>query len=374
MAPDEGVDREDEDVRVVIGGGGTGGHLTPAVALARELISREPPADVTLVGGVRGLDREVLSLSGLSYRLIATPAVERRRWWKNVILPAALARSVGRALGILKELRPDVVVGTGGYVMVPVVTAAALTRRPILLQEQNRTPGLATRALSRWADRICVQFRESERFLGKRAAIEVTGSPIPVPEPVRSDFEDRLDPALPTVGVVGGSQGARSLNTALEGLLQDDPDAAPFNLVWQTGKADFDRVVGKAGWPERFVIRGFFDPMAAVYPRLDLIVCRSGAMTVAEITAWGIPSILVPFPHATADHQTANALALESEGAAIVIRESELSSRRLGNLVTGLLRAPERRLEMATAAKRMGRPRAATQVADRVMELARRGS
>ena len=356
-------------MRVVIAGGGTGGHLTPALALARELVSRPRPVRVTLIGGDRGPDREVYGGSGLPYRILAAPRVERARGWRNASLPARLASAVAAARGLVSELDPHVVVGTGGYASAPPVIAAALGRRRILLQEQNSRPGMATRFLARWADLVCVQFESAAEELGTRTGVEVTGSPIAPQVPVDAPFAERLDPALPTIGVFGGSQGARALNQAMLELAAD-AEAPRLNLVWQTGAADHARVTGARAWPRRTVIEAFFSPMAAVYPRLDLIVCRAGAMTLAEVTAWGLPSILVPYPHATDDHQTHNARDLERQGAAIVLPEVDLTPRRLGNLIGGLLSDPERRARMAAAAVAAARPDAARVIADRVLELA----
>ena len=355
-----------QGVRVVIAGGGTGGHLTPALALARELDSRK--AAVTLVGGDRGPDREVYGRSGFPFRILSAPRLERARWWRNGVLPARLASAVQAARRLMAELDPDVVVGTGGYASAPAVLAAALAKRPILLQEQNSRPGVATRLLARWADLVCVQFEGAAPRLSRRARVEVTGSPIEPQVPLAAPFATRLDPLLPTVGAFGGSQGARALNDALLDLPFEEAPA--FNLVWQTGSGDHARVVGARDWPARIVIEPFFTPMAAVYPHLDLIVCRAGAVTLAEVTAWGIPSILVPYPHATDDHQTHNARDLEGRGAGIVLPESELSPRRLANLIAGLLADPGRRASMAAAARSAARPDAARVVADRVLALA----
>ena len=353
---------------MVIAGGGTGGHLTPALALGRELAGRG--ADVLLVAGTRGPDRAFLAGAELPHRFLATPAVERHRWWRNAAMPWRLARAVAAARAMLREHRPRVAVGTGGYVSVPVILAARAAGIPVLLQEQNSVPGLATRFLARFADRVCVQYEEAVARLGGHGIVEVTGSPIAPLERAEADFAERLDPARPTLGVFGASQGARGINDAVLELLEADPDRAPFNLVWQTGAADLGRIEAAADWPGRFVIRRFFSPMGAVYPRLDLIVCRGGAMTLAEVTAWGIPAIVVPYPHATADHQSANAHALESAGAAIVVPERDLPARRLGHLIEGLLADPGRRAVMAAAARALGRPRAAATVADRVLEIA----
>jgi UDP-N-acetylglucosamine--N-acetylmuramyl-(pentapeptide) pyrophosphoryl-undecaprenol N-acetylglucosamine transferase len=358
--------------RIVIAGGGTGGHLTPALALAHELVARG--GEVLLIGAPRGPDREILPASGFPYRILDAPALERRRWWRNARLPIALAAAVARARSVVASFRPDVAVGTGGYVMVPVLLAARMRGVPILLQEQNRVPGLATRLLSRWARRICVQFEEAMSALGGGGRVEVTGSPIAPPVPVPADFAARIEAGRPTLGVFGGSQGARAINDAVIEILGADPAAAPFNLVWQTGAGDHERVAAAAAWPARFVVRPFFSPMQAVYPLLDLIVCRAGAMTLAEVTAWGIPSILVPYPLATADHQTLNARAVEDAGAAVVIAQREIGAGRLGRAVGELLADPARRRSMADAARRLGRPDAAARVADRVLELARRAA
>lgn len=360
----------DDAVRVVIAGGGTGGHLTPALSLARELTRRVPATRVLLVGGRRGPDRELLPASGLPYRLLSAPAVERRRWWRNAVLPVTLPRAIAAGWFVVGQFRPHVAVGTGGYVSVPVGMAAGLRGIPLLLLEQNRTPGLATRLLARWARRICVQFPETVDALAGRAPVEVTGSPIDPPDPAPADFAARLEAGWPVVGVFGGSQGARSVNELILGLYGTDPASAP-NLIWQTGRADEERVRAAGPWPERVVIRAFFAPMAAIYPRLDVIVCRAGAMTLAEITAWGIPSILIPYPHATDDHQAANARALEEAGAAFTLVEAEATPRRLGDLLKELLDgAGERRARMAAAARRLGRPDATSTVADRVLDLA----
>lgn len=362
---DEGAMQE---TRIMIAGGGTGGHLIPALALARAIERRRPDAKVFHVGTPRGPDRDLLSDSGRPYRLIEAPRVERSRRWRNALLPVRLASALLEARRLVRSFDPHVVVGTGGYVMVPVVTAALLQGRPVVLQEQNAVPGLATRALARWVDAICVQFPVSAERLPGKTAIEVTGSPIPPLDPEPADFAERLDRGRATLGVFGGSQGSRALNDAVIEAWAASPANVP-NIVWQTGSADLERARAAAEWPDRVIVEAFYRPMAAVYPHLDLIVCRAGAMTVSEITAWGVPAILVPYPAATDDHQTKNARSLEEAGAAVVAPETDLSGRRLANLVEGLLAAPERRAAMAAAARSLGRPDAADAVASRVLDL-----
>jgi UDP-N-acetylglucosamine--N-acetylmuramyl-(pentapeptide) pyrophosphoryl-undecaprenol N-acetylglucosamine transferase len=353
---------------VLIAGGGTGGHLMPALHLAHELAGRG--AGVMLVGGLRGQDGKILERTWRPYRLIPAPLLERRRWWINAALPVKLTRALAVARVVVREFDPDVVVGTGGYVSVPVGLAARAARIPLVLQEQNRHPGVATRLLARWAEAVCVGFAEAALSLPEGRAV-VTGNPIAPPRPTPADFAERFDPGRPTVGVFGGSQGARAINEAVLQVWGSRPQNAP-NLVWQTGQLDEARVRDSAGWPRRVVIGEFFSPMTAVYPLLDLIVCRAGAMTLAEVTAWGIPAILVPYPWATADHQTANARALETAGAAVTIAESELAPGRLAAEIDRLLGEPARRDTMAGAARRLGQPEAAARVADRVLAAAGR--
>lgn len=355
------------DVRVLIAGGGTGGHLMPALHLAHELAGRG--AIVRLVGGRRGRDGLLLDRHWHSYRLVPAPILDRRRWWRNALLPLGLGRALAAARQVVREFRPDVVVGTGGYVSVPVGLAARAAGVPLVLQEQNRDPGVATRLLARWAVAICVGFEEAAAALAGRPAV-VTGNPIAPPRPVPADFAERLDPARPTLGIFGGSQGARGINQAALRLWKGNPEIP--NLIWQTGQLDEARVRAAADWPERVVIREFFTPMTAVYPLLDAIVCRAGAMTLAELAAWGIPAVLIPYPYATADHQTANARAVERAGAAVVLPEPELTPERLGAAVGRLLEDPAARASMAEAARRLGRPDAAARVADRVIAAAGR--
>jgi UDP-N-acetylglucosamine--N-acetylmuramyl-(pentapeptide) pyrophosphoryl-undecaprenol N-acetylglucosamine transferase len=340
----------------------------PALHIAHELAGRG--AAVMLVGGLRGRDGEILERTWRPYRLIPAPLLERRRWWTNATLPLRLAQALVTARAVVREFRPDVVVGTGGYVSVPVGLAARAGRVPLVLQEQNRHPGVATRLLARWAEAVCVGFAEAARSLPEGRVV-VTGNPIAPPRPTPADFAEWFDPGRPTVGVFGGSQGARAINEAVLDVWGARPDDAP-NLVWQTGQLDEARVRAWAGWPRRVVIREFFSPMTAVYPLLDLIVCRAGAMTLAEVTAWGIPAILVPYPWATADHQTANARALETAGAALMIVEPELVPGRLAAEIDRLLGEPAGREAMAVAARRLGRPEAAAGVADRVLAAAGR--
>lgn len=352
--------------RVLIAGGGTGGHLMPALHLAHELAGRG--AAVMLVGGLRGRDGEILERSWRPYRLIPAPLLDRRRWWINATLPARLGRALAAARAVIREFRPDVVVGTGGYVSVPVGLAARMARIPLVLQEQNRHPGVATRLLARWAEAVCLGFPEAARSLPQGRSV-VTGNPIAPLRGMPADFAERFDPERPTVGVFGGSQGARGLNEAVLGAWRGRLEAVP-NLIWQTGQLDEARVRAAADWPRRVVIAEFFSPMTAVYPLLDLVVCRAGAMTLAEITAWGIPAILVPYPWATADHQTANARALEAGGAAVTIAESGLAGGRLAAEIDRLLGDPGRRQAMAAAARALGHPEAAARVADQVLAAA----
>src|SRR2546426_10495734 len=330
-------------MKVLIAGGGTGGHLMPALALAQALHQARPDIEPVLVGAERGIEAQVLPRYPCRHHLLPMEPIYRRTWWNNVrwLLIAGRAwRAVGR---VLDAERPAIVVGTGGYAAGPVVWRAQRRGIPTVLQEQNAFPGLATRWLARRARQVHLGFPEAGKLLrvGPRTAVFALGNPIREPEPGNRDAavaELGLVPSRPTLLVFGGSQGARAINYALAGALERRL-LDGVNVVWGTGTAQAD-ALARYAVAGRVVVRGFFDPMAPVYRAADMVVARAGAMTVAELCAWGKPSILVPLPTAAADHQTRNAAALAAAGAAIQLPRSEEHTSELQspcNLVCRLL-------------------------------------
>jgi UDP-N-acetylglucosamine--N-acetylmuramyl-(pentapeptide) pyrophosphoryl-undecaprenol N-acetylglucosamine transferase len=362
-------------VKVLFAGGGTGGHLMPALALAETLARLRPDAEPVLVGSERGIEREILPRYPFRYHLLPFEPIYRHAWWRNLrwpILAWRLLRGVGR---VLAEERPVVVVGTGGYAAGPVLWRAQRAGIPTVLQEQDARPGIATRWLARGARQIHLGFPEARERLrpGPRTAVFTLGNPIRPPppaqpgDPAAARARLGLAPDRPTVLCFGGSQGARALNWAIAGAIEHGL-LSGVNVLWGSGP---EHEAGCAGYAREghVVVRGFFDPMMDPYRAADLVVCRAGAMTVAEVCAWGKPSVLIPLPSAAADHQTHNARALAEAGAAVLLPEQELSPTTLTRLVTDLLADRSRLAAIAAAARGRGHPDAAREVVSKIMTL-----
>lgn len=364
--------RQRGSMRVVIAGGGTGGHLYPGLAIAEALQELYPSVQVLFVGGDR-IESRVVPQEGWAFHRIASRGLPRRPRGAAVGALAANALGTAQALRLLREWRPDAVVATGGYVSAPVGLAARLLRVPLLVQEQNLTPGLASRLLSRWAR--CVSVSHPAAAAGLRATrVEVTGVPLRhkalVGDRERGQRRWGLEPREVTVLVLGGSQGAMSLNRAvarLADLLMYEPT---LQLLHHTGPEHLGWVQESIGHREhigppllRHVAVPFLDPVGDAYACAEIVVCRAGASTLAEVTAWGLPAVLVPYPHAAEGHQGQNAEILVRAGAAVRIEDSDLGSTALLHAVQELAADPGRRREMSEASRSLGRPGAAQAVA-----------
>lgn len=359
-------------MNVVLAGGGTGGHLMPALALAQALSEARSDIEPVLVGAVRGIEAQLLAHYPYRFHLLPIEPIYRRQWWKNLRWPL-VAGSVWRAVGrVLDGERPRLVIGTGGYAAGPLVWRAQRRGIPTVLQEQNAFPGLTTRWLARGARQIHLGFPEARERLriGARTEVFAFGNPIRPPEPGNRDAAVQgfgLATERPTVLVFGGSQGAQALNAALAGALDAHLlDGA--NLLWGTGAAHA-AALARYAEPGRIVVRGFFDPMTPAYRAADLVVARAGAMSVAELCAWGKPSVLVPLPGAAADHQTHNAVALAQAGAAIHLAERDLSGAALAARVTEFLADPARLATAAERAKARGHPQAAREIVSKILTV-----
>jgi len=359
-------------LRILIAGGGTGGHLMPALALAQALREVRRDIEPVLVGAARGIEAEVLPRHPFRHYLLPIEPIYRQAWWKNLRWPFVAGR-VWRAVGrVLDVERPAIVIGTGGYAAGPVVWRAQRRGLPTALQEQNAVPGLTTRWLARRARQVHLGFPEARERLrvARDAAVFALGNPIRPPEPgdrAAAARELGLAPERPTLLVFGGSQGARAINYAVAGALERRLFGET-NVLWGTGAAHA-AALARYAVPGRVVVRGFFDPMSVAYRAAELVVARAGAMTVAELCAWGKPSILVPLPTAAADHQTRNARALAEAGAAIHVPEPELSPHALAERVTGLLADRYRLESLAARARQRGHPHAAQDIMSRILTL-----
>jgi len=344
---------------VVIAGGGTGGHLFPGIALAETLVARG--RGVVFVGTAAGIEARAVPAAGFPLRLIPGAQVRGGGVGRAVRGLAATAAGVRRALGMLRELRPPLVVGVGGYASVAMVLAARLRRTPIVLLEQNTIPGVASRTLGRVAHRVCLGFAEAATYFPSGRSVH-TGNP------VRAAILAAPAAAHPTPGllVFGGSQGARRLNDALlDAAGRLGPRIGALRIRHQTGVSDHDRMV--AGWASLGIaarVDAFVTDMGTAYAEADVVVARSGAMSCAEITARGLPAILIPYPHAADDHQRHNAEALVRAGAATLLLDRDCDGERLAAALMPLLDDADLRGRMTAASRAAGRPDAAARVAD----------
>ena len=329
-------------MKFMIAGGGTGGHVYPGIAVAEELKRLLPRAEIVFVGGRRGLEAQAVPENGFRIRYILTRGFPRRAWWR---WPAAVfANVIGlvQALRVVAGERPDAVLGTGGYVSGPVCLAAVLLRRPLLLQEQNSIPGLANRWLARVADEVHLSFTEARAYFGRKDNLKITGNPVRAHilggDRVSALREFGLASGKPTVCVFGGSRGAHRINEAAIETMRKLKGRVDVQFILQTGRDDLEwaqRVVEEEQLPAR--VMAFLRQIHLAYAAADLVVCRSGAMTLAEIAACGTPAILVPYPYAAHNHQEINANNLVERGAAVLVLDRELTGDRLAREVAHLL-------------------------------------
>ena len=356
-------------VSLLIAGGGTGGHLFPGIAVARELIARVPGAIVTFVGTAAGIEARVIPREGLALETIRSAGLKGKS-------PVALLRgllliplSALDAWQVISRRRPSVVIGVGGYSSGPVVAMAALRGVPTLLMEQNATPGLTNRLLSRIVRTAAVTYEESLATFGSKAF--VAGNPVR-PEFFAPGLEAPTAPGRTRVLVFGGSQGAHAINAAMAEAASTLAAATPgVEVTHQTGERDLAMVreaYAAAGLTAR--VEPFLYEMDREMRAADVIVCRAGATTLAELTAAGRAAILIPLPTATDDHQRKNADALVRQGAARVIDQRELTGARLAEALLGLARDGGARHRMAEAARGLARPDAARVIVDKVLALA----
>ena len=361
-----------QPLRVVIAGGGTGGHLYPGIAVARELQNRRADVEVSFAGTARGIESRVIPREGFPLDLIRSAGLKGKSMGALVRGLTSVPLSLLDAWRIVSSRRPDLVIGVGGYSSGPVVFVAALRQVPTMLLEQNAVPGLTNRLVGPWVKAAAVTFDGTRAFFGQKAF--VSGNP------VRAEFFDaagregsRVDHSGTRVLVFGGSQGAHAINVAMVEAaprLATDPN---LRLTHQTGERDVEMVrdaYRQAGFSAD--VEPFLFDMGRQLGQADLVVCRAGATTLAEIAAAGKASILIPLPTATDDHQRKNAEALAANGGAEVLLQSDLSGAVLAERILTLAGDRERRRAIALAARAFARPEAATAIVDRAMQLMER--
>jgi UDP-N-acetylglucosamine--N-acetylmuramyl-(pentapeptide) pyrophosphoryl-undecaprenol N-acetylglucosamine transferase len=363
------------ELRIIVAGGGTGGHLYPGIAVAREILARQPGATVSFAGTARGIESRIVPREGFALDLVRSAGLKGKsiaaRVRGAVLLPLGLAD----AWRILGARRPHVVIGVGGYSSGPVVLAAALRRVPTMILEQNAVPGLTNRLLARVCSAAAVTFEEAAAYFGSKAV--VSGNPVRPEFLTDGEAADRrrADDGGARILVFGGSQGAHAINVAMVAAAPRLAAAAPpIRVTHQTGERDLAMV--RAGYRDaglEAVVEPFLYDMGRRIADADLIVCRAGATTIAEIAAAGKAAILVPLPTATDDHQRRNAEALVKAGAAEMLAERDATGSVLSDRILALAADRRARARLGSAARGFARPDAARVIVDRVLALAREG-
>jgi UDP-N-acetylglucosamine--N-acetylmuramyl-(pentapeptide) pyrophosphoryl-undecaprenol N-acetylglucosamine transferase len=354
---------------MIIAGGGTGGHLFPGIAIAEEFLRRNPAYRVLFIGTERGLEKRILGGLGLPLRTLRVEGIKGQRLLRTVTALAKIPEAILASRRVLREFRPDIVVGVGGYASGPAVLAAFFMGVKTAIAEQNAFPGLTNRILGAFVDRIFLTFPVSSRWFPKRRT-RVTGNPIRAAFLAEMPRQDKRNRCF-TILVFGGSQGAHRINRivgeALDGLrhLKDR-----LRFIHQSGETDLEMtaaVYRKNGFAAE--VSPFITDMATAYQRADLLICRAGATSIAEITAGGKASVLIPFPFAVNDHQTQNAEVLARTGAAEVIAEKDLDGAKLAGVIERLFRDPDAIRKMEAAAAALGRRHAAGEIVDSCLAL-----
>jgi UDP-N-acetylglucosamine--N-acetylmuramyl-(pentapeptide) pyrophosphoryl-undecaprenol N-acetylglucosamine transferase len=354
-------------MRALFAAGGTGGHIYPAIAVANEIMRRDEKSVVRFVGTARGLETRLVSQAGYELSLIESAGLVNMGWRERLRGLLVLPKSFLAARRLIREFRPDVVVGAGGYVSGPVLLTAARMRVPTLIMESNAVPGFTNRRLIRFVDAAAASFEATLPYFGRKGV--VTGNP------VRREFFDiparKRDPARFSLLLFGGSQGARAINEAMVAALAElEPHRDVLHITHQTGKLDYERVrraYEQAGWTEHADVREYIDDMVTAFASADLIIARAGATTSAELAAAGRAAIMIPLPGQL--EQQRNAEVLQQAGAARMILQTDLTGARLAQEINALVGDPERLDAMAQAARQFARRDAAATTVDLIERL-----
>jgi UDP-N-acetylglucosamine--N-acetylmuramyl-(pentapeptide) pyrophosphoryl-undecaprenol N-acetylglucosamine transferase len=356
-------------MKVLIAAGGTGGHIYPGIAVAQEIMRRDPASTVRFVGTARGLETKLVPQAGFELSLIDSAGLKNVSLVARMKGLAILPKSFISAQQVIRTFQPDVVVGAGGYVSGPVVLMAALMGKPTLVMESNALPGWTNRVLARFVNRAAVSFEQALPYFRGKAV--VTGNP------VRREFfgipAKRREPEKLSLLIFGGSQGARAINEAMVAALPGLKSLrVELRIKHQTGPADFEKVkaaYAAASWKEHAEVCSYIDNMMNDFAAADLVICRAGATTTAELIAAGKASIMIPFPQAADDHQRKNAEALQAAGAARMIVQQELSGERLVKEIEALASEPQRLESMEKASRGLARGDAAVAAVDLIEGL-----
>lgn len=364
--------RKDKALRVIISGGGTGGHIYPAIAIANALKSRNEATEILFVGAQDRMEMEKVPKAGYEIKGLWISGIQRKLSLKNLMFPIKLLKSVWDAKRIIKKFNPDIVVGVGGYASGPTLYAGVNSNIPALVQEQNSYAGITNKLLANKVQKVCVAYDGMERYFPKENIV-FTGNP------VRKDISSRavnqqearkhfdLDENKKTLLVIGGSLGALSINESLE-LMMTSFDASDYQIIWQSGKYFGPRAVQATKNKVGVFTSEFIYEMDKAYAAADFVVSRAGALSISELCLAGKPSILVPYPYAAEDHQTKNAEALVLKDAALMVSDASARAELIG-LIEKLSTDTEKQKTLAENIRKMGKPNADELIVDQIYSL-----
>ena len=361
-------------MRIIVSGGGTGGHIYPALALINEIKKLEPSAEFLYIGTEKGLESSLVTREGIPFKTIHITGFKRKISLDNMKTVMRFLKGVSDAKKMIKQFKPDVVIGTGGYVCGPVVYAAAKLKIPTVIHEQNSVPGLTNKFLSRYVSKVAISFEESRTFFPENKVV-YTGNPRATEAALVREKDRLTDIGLnkdkKTVLIVGGSRGARPINDAFLEVL-NEAGTRNYQFLYVTGEVHYENVmaeVKKQGSPKNIQIQPFIHNMPEVLKNVQLIVARAGATTLAEVTAVGLPSILIPSPYVTNNHQEKNARALSNKNAAILKLEKEMTGNVLLKEIDQIMNDDQQWNEMHMAALKLGKPEAAKEIFELMQKL-----
>jgi len=360
-------------LKVIIAGGGTAGHINPGIAIAKYIKQKENNAQILFIGTKRGMETKLVPREGFELKLIKVKGFRRKLSIDTIVSIKELFQGIFEARRIIKQFKPDIVIGTGGYVCGPVVLNASIMKIPTLIHEQNAFPGITNRILSRFVDAVAVSFKESEQYFSSARRLIYTGNPVrsEIVNANRQAARKKLGiiPNRPFVVVFGGSLGAGKINDTIVEMLKKYN--ADYNMLFGTGNSQYEEIKKRLEHVNLPTVRiePYIYDMGDVMAAADLVVCRAGAITCAELTALGVPSIMIPSPNVVANHQEHNARSLEKQGASVVILEKDLNAELLYKQITGLLKDRERLNKMAKNAKKIGIINSAEMIYSIVEEL-----
>lgn len=362
-------------MKVLIAGGGTGGHINPGIAIAKYISNKNPEAEILFVGTEKGMETNLVPREGFKLELITVRGFKRKLSWETLTAVKEMFQGVIEAFGIVKKFTPDIVIGTGGYVCGPVLFAASLMRIPTMIHEQNALPGVTNKILSRFVDAVAISFKESQEYFKTAKKIIYTGNPVrsEVIQAERTAARQKLgiDKDTQMVVVFGGSLGAEKINRATVEMMLDPGMNSKFRVVLATGNKQYESTMllleGKK--PQGLEIVPYIYNAADMYAAADIIVCRGGAITMSELPVLGVPCIIIPSPYVAENHQEYNARALEKQGAAVVILEKDLNANLLYSQIMSLLNDREQLNRMARCAKRISIPNATEKIYSILREI-----